>query len=68
MFEEHKLMKFFNNEQNITVFRDNEENILVQLGSSLEDSNWSNDWQKVQYNTDLLNPRHKYLYRMGGVN
>jgi hypothetical protein len=23
----------------------------------------SNDWQKVQYNTDLLNQRHGYLYR-----
>ncbi len=23
----------------------------------------SNDWQKVQYNTDLLIPRHGYLYR-----
>jgi len=23
----------------------------------------SNDWQKVQYNTDLLNQKHSYLYR-----
>jgi hypothetical protein len=23
----------------------------------------SNNWQKVQYNTDLLNQRHGYLYR-----
>ncbi len=42
---------------------------FVQSGfSSLADSNWSNDWQKVQYNTDLLKQRHKYLYRMVGVN
>ncbi len=25
----------------------------------------SNDWEKVQYNTDLLKPRHNYLYRKG---
>jgi hypothetical protein len=43
-------------------------NIFVQLGfSSLADSSWSNDWQKVQYNTDLLKQRHKYLYRMFGA-
>ncbi len=27
-----------------------------------------NDWQKVKYNTNLLKHRHKYLYRMGGIN
>jgi hypothetical protein len=40
----------------------------MQLGfSSLADSNQSNDCQKVQYNTDLLKQRHKYLYRLGDV-
>jgi hypothetical protein len=38
----------------------------VFLLSQIDDR--SNDWQNVQYNTDLLKQRHKYLYRMIGIN
>ncbi len=36
---------------------------FMQLGfSSFSDSNQSNNWQKVQYNTDLIKQRHINLH------
>jgi len=40
---------------------------LSDLYSDSSSNFQSNDWQKVQFNTDLLNQKHSYLYRENGI-
>jgi hypothetical protein len=45
------------------------DNVFLQLGfSTFSDSNRSNDWQKVQYTTNLLKQRQINLYTNESVN
>jgi hypothetical protein len=41
---------------------------LSNLYSDSSSNFQSNDWQKVQYNTDLLKQKRSYLYRNENVN
>ena len=41
---------------------------LSNLYSNSSSNFQSNDWQKVQYNTDLLKQKRSYLYRNENVN
>ncbi len=44
-------------------------NIFVLLGFlAFLGSNWINTWQKVQYNTNLINQRDRFIYRTNDVN
>jgi len=45
--------------------------VVKQLSNLYCDSSsnfQSNDWQKVQYNTDLLKQKQNYLYRNESIN